>query len=544
MSEGPGTVGRSPLGGAAVVGLLVALGHPLRVDDVVGREELVLLVLELVRLGALGQVQHALRVGDAPLSVPFLGGPPGRVVLAEQLGRLVQERHVGRGPVRPRRGRAPDQVGLVRGQVGGVRQEVGDQLLGGEGGPQRIDRRVHGGARRDLLAELGDVVRPQQVRTAVRIGAQPVGELRGERVDDREGEGGPRLVVRQPGGPGPVPRLVRHGAVQQQGPVLLVVDLQGGLGDGVVLLAGVRRYGLRQALPVGHHPGEDLRHRGPPLHRGGPGAVGAGGVHAGEELTRSGQQYARLAEGREHPADVAEEGRARTDDQHPALGEQLPVGVQQVRGAVQRDRGLAGAGTALDDQHPAVRGADDPVLLGLDGAHDVVHPAGPGGVERGEQHGVRVRALVAGALRVGQVEDLVVQGGDHAPPAADVPAAAQPHGGVTGGEVEGAGHVRAPVQDERSPFRVVGPDSEPADVVVPAVGELQTAETEAVLARIQGGKQTGLLGNQDVPLQPRLKPGTDIAQRPFDRPFGLVTQTVEALIEVVDELLLFPEFLG
>lgn len=81
-------------------------------------------------------------------------------------------------------------------------------------------------------------------------------------------------------------------------------------------------------------------------------------------------------------------------------------------------------------------------------------------------------------------------------------------------------------------------------MVVPAVGELQTAETEAVLARIQGGKQTGLLGDEDVPLQPRLKAGSDIAQRAFDRVFGLVTQTVEAPIEVGDELLLFPEFLG
>lgn len=211
---------------------------------------------------------------------------------------------------------------------------------------------------------------------------------------------------------------------------------------------------------------------------------------------------------------------------------------------MQGDRGLAGAGPALDDEHPAVRGADDPVLLGLDGAHDVVHAAGPGGVERGEQHGVRVGALVPGALRVGQVEDLVVQGGDRAPPAADVATAAQPHGGMAGGEVERAGHLRAPVHDQWCAFRVVRTDSDPADVVVTAVGELQTAETQAVLTRIQSGKQAGLLGDQDIPLQARLSAVPDLAQCSFDRASGLVTQLVEAHIEIGDELLLFLEFLG
>ncbi len=211
---------------------------------------------------------------------------------------------------------------------------------------------------------------------------------------------------------------------------------------------------------------------------------------------------------------------------------------------MQGDRGLAGAGAALDDQHPAVRGADDPVLLGLDGPHDVVHAAGPGGVERGQQHGVRVGALVAGALRVAQVEDLVVQGGDHPAPAADVSAAAQPHRGVPGGEVEGAGDLGPPVQDQGRAFRVVGADPDTADVVVAAVGELQTPETEAVLAGVEGREQTGLLGHQDIALQARLISGSDVAQCPLDRLFGLVAQVIEAPIEIGDELLLFPEFLG
>ncbi|GGP83532.1 hypothetical protein GCM10010215_06320 [Streptomyces virginiae] len=81
-------------------------------------------------------------------------------------------------------------------------------------------------------------------------------------------------------------------------------------------------------------------------------------------------------------------------------------------------------------------------------------------------------------------------------------------------------------------------------MVVAAVGELQTPETEAVLTGIQGGQQTGLLGHQDIALQACLKARSDVPQCPFDRLFGLVAQVVEAPIEIGDELLFFPEFLG
>ncbi|WP_329388591.1 hypothetical protein OG625_33885 [Streptomyces sp. NBC_01351] len=80
--------------------------------------------------------------------------------------------------------------------------------------------------------------------------------------------------------------------------------------------------------------------------------------------------------------------------------------------------------------------------------------------------------------------------------------------------------------------------------MVAAVGELQTAETEAVLPSIQSGLKCGLFGHQDIALKSGLGSGPDIAQRPFHGTFGLVTQVVEAPIEVRDELLLFPEFLG
>ena len=43
---------------------------------------------------------------------------------------------------------------------------------------------------------------------------------------------------------------------------------------------------------------------------------------------------------------------------------------------------------ALHHQDALQRGADDPVLLGLDGGHHVAHPAGAAGGDAGDQHGL------------------------------------------------------------------------------------------------------------------------------------------------------------
>ena len=52
---------------------------------------------------------------------------------------------------------------------------------------------------------------------------------------------------------------------------------------------------------------------------------------------------------------------------------------------MERDRGLAGAGPARDDQRPGELGADRLVLLGLDRGDDVAHPARAVAFERGQQ---------------------------------------------------------------------------------------------------------------------------------------------------------------
>ena len=65
------------------------------------------------------------------------------------------------------------------------------------------------------------------------------------------------------------------------------------------------------------------------------------------------------------------------DDEHAAAGDALPVRVEQVRRAVQRDRRLARSGAALDDQDAGQRRAHHAVLLPLQGGDDVAHPPGP-----------------------------------------------------------------------------------------------------------------------------------------------------------------------
>lgn len=189
-----------------------------------------------------------------------------------------------------------------------------------------------------------------------------------------------------------------------------------------------------------------------------------------------------------------------------------------------------------------MRCPDDLVLFGLDGLHDVVHAAGARGVERGEQDGVAARVLVAGPLLVPQVEDLVVQGGHRTAAGGDVPAAPEPHRGVAGGQVEGAGDVGPPVDEDRRALGVVGAQADPADVVGGARGQVDPAEAERTVHGVQCGEQPRALGDQDVPLQAGLHRRVALAERVRDGVLGVAAQQVDACVQAVDEFLLLPHF--
>lgn len=131
-----------------------------------------------------------------------------------------------------------------------------------------------------------------------------------------------------------------------------------------------------------------------------------------------------------------------------------------------------------------------------------------------------------------------------AAPGGDVPAPAQAHGGVAGGEIEGAGHVGAPVDDQRRALLVGRAYADAADVVVAAVAEAQPSEAQAVLAGVERGQQPGLFGHEHVALQPGLHGAAPVPGegRPHPRR-RVLAQLGEALPEQVKEFLLASHFL-
>jgi hypothetical protein len=411
-----------------------------------------------------------------------------------------------------------------------LREEVRQELLRRERRPQRGDRGVDVGACGDGLAELRDVVGAEEVGSSVRVGADAVRELGRQVVDDPEHEVGAGEIVRQPRLAGLVPCLDGHAPVDDEIAVVVRHDER-------LVLVG-------HPLPVAYRLRQHVRHVRAALDGRGGGAVGAGGVHTGEELTDRRQQHTGLAERGQHLPDVAEKGRIRSDDQYGAFGELFPVRVQQIGGPMEGDRGLARSRSALHDEDTALRGADDPVLLGLDGRHDVAHPPGAGAAQRGEQHLVGVVGLVAGAGGVGEVHDLVVQRGDRPPLRGDVPPAAQSHRLVTGGEIERARDGGPPVDQQRSAFRVVTADSGAPDVMGDSVAPVDAAEYQTGVGGIQGRQRRRMLDDADVPLDPRLPARPHLRDRGVQGGFGLVAELVEPLVHERDELLFPPQFLG
>ncbi len=200
------------------------------------------------------------------------------------------------------------------------------------------------------------------------VESEQIGELPGEGVDDQPGEDRAGGVVQQAAAAGPLARPQARLAVQPQR-VMVDDDLHDVVGH---------------SLSIPHGRGQYLRHHQPSFDLGDLGRLRSAGADAGVEVADGRQQDPGLTERGQHLPDVPHEGRVRADDQHDLLGQTLPVGVKQIRGAVQGYRGLAGARSTLDDQDTPMIGTDDPVLFALDGLDDVAHAPGPFGAERGQ----------------------------------------------------------------------------------------------------------------------------------------------------------------
>jgi hypothetical protein len=199
------------------------------------------------------------------------------------------------------------------------------------------------------------------------------------------------------------------------------------------------------------------------------------------------------------------------------------VGVQEVRRAVQRHHGLAGARPAVDDECATRAGADDRVLVGLDGAEHVAHLRGPAGAETGDERGLVVERRV-GLQPLGG-EDLVPVVGDTAagPPVAA--AADQPEGVGVGGREEWLRRRRPPV--DQQPAAVAVGEPQPSDVQrLPRVLGDDAAEAQVQAEPAEQAQPRG----QPVHLLVALEGGLPLAAR-------LLACGVEALGQVGDGVL-------
>ena len=265
-------------------------------------------------------------------------------------------------------------------------------------------------------------------------------------------------------------------------------------GDPDAGLVDAQHRQVHQPLQHGHHSQAALDHRG--RGRVDPGRGQPQRVD-GDATDRT-QGHRVLAEGRQHPLDVVHEQRRRSDHQDPAALEAAAIGVQEVRRAVQRDNGLAGARPAGDGGDAGVVGADRLVLLGLDGGDDVAHPRPPGTLQRGHQRALADDHQLVVGVRLEQVvldaDDDVVAAAQHAP-ADDV------HRVGRGGAVERFGGSGPPVDHQR--LVVVVADADPADVADLAVGVVEAAEDQALVFCVEFGEPAGRLEGEGVPLEQR-----------------------------------------
>ena len=194
----------------------------------------------------------------------------------------------------------------------------------------------------------------------------------------------------------------------------------------------------------------------------------------------------------------------RADEQHAAAVVPQPsgVGVEQVRGPVQGDDGLARPRTAVDDERALRSRADDGVLVGLDRAEHVAHPGRPVAAQAGDEGRLVVESGVP--LEPVRGEHLVPVVGDPAAGPAIPAAARQAHRVAVGGSEERLGRGQPPVEQQLA-TRAVG-QAEASDVQgLAAVGADDASQDQVQAVAPQGAQAGGQPVHLQVPVQ-RLLP--------------------------------------
>ena len=246
----------------------------------------------------------------------------------------------------------------------------------------------------------------------------------------------------------------------------------------------------------------------------------------GDEVPQRADLHALLAEAGQDVGHVRKVGLVRTDEQHAAAAvTEAGVGVEEVGGAVQRDDGLARTRTTVDDERAAGSGADDRVLVGLDGAEHVSHPGRSVAAQARDKGGLVVeRGGVPGEPVRG--EHLVPVVADPAAGPAIPAAAGQTHRVGVGRAEERLSGGGAPVEQEPA-TGAVG-EAKSSDVHgLGVVGADDVSEAQVQTEATQRAQASG----QPVDLQVAVHRRLAVAAGRFARGIEAVGQVGDRLLE-------------
>ena len=337
---------------------------------------------------------------------------------------------------------------------------------------------------------------------------------------------------------------------------------QGAVGNGDVV--------GQRPLSCAHGAGNHLGHPCVTLEASHVGRSLLPDAYLGHQSRHGRKGHSCLAQRRQDLFDVAEEQGVRSDHQNALPFEGEPVGIEEVGGPVERHCRLTGARTTLNHQHAGQRGADDLVLLALDGGNDVGHPTRAGPVESSEQGrrspngqiahdeltaGVAVTITVREVIPVAvgrgtrHSEALVLQ--PHHPAAVEgqVTAKDQALRVAAGGPVERFGNRGTPVHHQRVVACTV--DGQSSDVERLGVGPVRRIAVVAFVQTVDPTEGQGLVtdvqllesghrrSDDDIPLRPGLEsPAPAQVQHAFEHRIGVTPHGVQACVGHVYELLL------
>ena len=172
---------------------------------------------------------------------------------------------------------------------------------------------------------------------------------------------------------------------------------------------------------------------------------------------------------------------------------------------MQSHRGLTGTGTTLDHAHARQLRADDCILLGLNGRHNIAHAAGTLLIQRGQQRALAVQGIRV--LQHGLVEDLVLNICDGAALQHQVTTATHAHRLKRGGLVEGTRLGGTPVH-EKATLVIVG-NADAADVahsIRTLAVHVQAAEGQARIHGVQLSQAILVIGCEGITLRTVLVP--------------------------------------